>query len=46
MDAALYILSELRSMKTAEAVATEIEYTWHRIADEDPFADDNPYTRS
>ncbi|KAF9565144.1 hypothetical protein EC968_004235 [Mortierella alpina] len=46
MDAALYILSELTDMKHAESVATEIEYSWHKIASEDPFADDYEYTRS
>ncbi|KAF9931569.1 hypothetical protein BGZ67_005236 [Mortierella alpina] len=40
IDAALFILSELTDMKNAEAVATEIEYSWHKIASEDPFADD------
>ncbi|KAF9097472.1 hypothetical protein BGX23_008746 [Mortierella sp. AD031] len=46
IDAALYIVSELASKETAETVATHIEYTWHRVASEDPFADDYPYTRS
>ncbi len=46
IDAALFIVSELTDMKHAEAVATEIEYTWHKIASEDPFADDYEYTRS
>ena len=46
IDAALYMVSELKSKEVAEAVATHIEYTWHRVASEDPFADDNPYTRS
>ncbi|KAG0210054.1 hypothetical protein BGX28_009731 [Mortierella sp. GBA30] len=46
IDAALFILSELTSMEHAEEVATEIEYTWHRIASEDPFADSYAYTRS
>ncbi|KAG0380642.1 hypothetical protein BGX24_006587 [Mortierella sp. AD032] len=46
IDAALYILSELRSIEVAEHIATYIEYTWHRVASEDPFADCYPYTRS
>ncbi|KAF9135163.1 hypothetical protein BGW39_004359 [Mortierella sp. 14UC] len=46
IDAALYILSELKSTEVAEYVATHIEYTWHRVASEDPFADSYPYTRS
>ncbi|KAF9164058.1 hypothetical protein BGX20_001095 [Mortierella sp. AD010] len=46
IDAALFILSELTSYKTAEDVAIRIEYTWHKIAEEDPFADMYEYTRS
>ncbi|KAG0299022.1 hypothetical protein BGZ96_000044 [Linnemannia gamsii] len=46
IDAALFILAELTSTKNAEAVATYIEYTWHRVASEDPFADSYPFTRS
>ncbi|KAF9116574.1 hypothetical protein BGX27_001430 [Mortierella sp. AM989] len=39
IDAALYIVSELASQEIAESVAVDIEYTWHRVAEEDPFAD-------
>ncbi len=46
MDAALYAVSELASKETAEKVSAIIEYTWHRIAEEDPFADMYPYTRA
>ncbi|KAG0322389.1 hypothetical protein BGZ97_007003 [Linnemannia gamsii] len=46
IDAALYILAELTSTENAEAVSTHIEYTWHRVASEDPFADSYPFTRS
>ncbi|KAF8931870.1 transcriptional regulator [Dissophora ornata] len=46
IDAALYVLSELTSLETAEMVATHIEYTWHKVASEDPFADMYEYTRS
>ncbi|KAF9919395.1 hypothetical protein BX616_000006 [Lobosporangium transversale] len=46
IDAALYVLSELTSPDTAQAVAVEIEYTWHKVAEEDPFADMYEYTRS
>ncbi|KAF9357927.1 hypothetical protein BGX34_009141 [Mortierella sp. NVP85] len=45
IDAALYIVSELKDMETAEKVAIHIEYSWHRIASEDPFADKYEYTR-
>ncbi|KAF9164057.1 hypothetical protein BGX21_002693 [Mortierella sp. AD011] len=46
IDAALFIVSELKGREVAEAVSTEIEYTWHRVAEEDPFADMYEYTRS
>ncbi|KAF9936553.1 hypothetical protein BGZ75_005098 [Mortierella antarctica] len=46
IDAALYIVSELVSVETAEKVSAYIEYTWHKHANEDPFADMYPYTRS
>ncbi|KAF9184536.1 hypothetical protein BGZ51_003298 [Haplosporangium sp. Z 767] len=46
IDAALYILSEWTSMERAEEVATYIEYSWHKVASDDPFADKYPYTRS
>ncbi|KAG0073374.1 ThiJ/PfpI domain-containing protein [Linnemannia elongata] len=46
IDAALFILAELTTTENAEAVATHIEYTWHRVASEDPFADSYPFTRS
>lgn len=45
IDAALYIVSELKGIEIAEKVSREIEYTWHRNADEDPFADMYDYTR-
>ncbi|KAF9575361.1 hypothetical protein EC968_003412 [Mortierella alpina] len=45
MDAALFAVSELASMEAAERVSNTIEYTWHRIAEEDPFADLYPDTR-
>ncbi|KAF9209144.1 hypothetical protein BGZ49_006095 [Haplosporangium sp. Z 27] len=44
IDAALFIVSELTSYETAEKVAVHIEYTWHKVAEEDPFADMYPYT--
>ncbi|KAG0299023.1 hypothetical protein BGZ96_000043 [Linnemannia gamsii] len=46
IDAALFIISEFTSVEVADAVATHIEYTWHRVANEDPFADTHPFTRS
>ncbi|KAG0046470.1 hypothetical protein BGZ83_008360 [Gryganskiella cystojenkinii] len=46
IDAALYIVQELVSKETAEEVAKHIEYTWHRDADDDPFAEMYPFTRS
>ncbi|KAF9209145.1 hypothetical protein BGZ49_006096 [Haplosporangium sp. Z 27] len=46
IDAALFILSELASPEVAEKVAVEIEYSWHKAAEEDPFADMYEYTRS
>ncbi|KAG9068658.1 hypothetical protein KI688_010935 [Linnemannia hyalina] len=46
IDAALFILAELTTTENAEAVATYIEYTWHRVSSEDPFADSYPFTRS
>ncbi|KAF9951585.1 hypothetical protein BGZ70_000926 [Mortierella alpina] len=46
MDAALYVVSELASKDAAERVSATIEYTWHRNADEDPFADMYPFTRA
>ncbi|MFK8050741.1 MAG: DJ-1/PfpI family protein [Halioglobus sp.] len=39
MDMALAIIQRLFDEKTAEAIADGAEYTWHRDADEDPFAD-------
>ncbi|KAG0301861.1 hypothetical protein BGZ98_007994 [Dissophora globulifera] len=46
IDAALYVVSELASFETAEKVSVNMEYTWHKIAEEDPFADMFEYTRS
>ncbi|GJJ71007.1 cyclohexyl-isocyanide hydratase [Entomortierella parvispora] len=46
IDAALYIVQELVDKATAEAVAAHIEYTWHRDANDDPFAEMYPFTRS
>ncbi|KAG0196982.1 hypothetical protein BGX28_009493 [Mortierella sp. GBA30] len=46
IDAALFVISELVSMEVAEKLAAYIEYTWHKVASEDPFADMYPYTRS
>ncbi|KAG0254120.1 hypothetical protein BG011_005941 [Mortierella polycephala] len=46
IDAALYIISEWTNLERAEAVATYIEYSWHKVAGDDPFADKYPYTRS
>ncbi|KAG0348587.1 hypothetical protein BG005_011411 [Podila minutissima] len=46
IDAALFVISELTSVEVAQNVATQIEYTWHEDADEDPFADKYPYTAS
>ncbi|KAF9435778.1 hypothetical protein BGZ76_005533 [Entomortierella beljakovae] len=46
IDAAFFILSELTSREVAESVAVTIEYTWHKVAEEDPFADYYEYTRS
>ncbi|KAF9281148.1 hypothetical protein BGZ68_006811, partial [Mortierella alpina] len=45
IDAALYVVSELASKEAAERVSATIEYTWHRNANKDPFADMFPYTR-
>ncbi|KAG0236339.1 ThiJ/PfpI domain-containing protein [Mortierella sp. GBAus27b] len=45
IDAALYIVSEWTSIENAEKVAKTIEYTWHKISTEDPFADMYEYTR-
>ncbi|KAG0236337.1 DJ-1/PfpI family protein [Mortierella sp. GBAus27b] len=45
IDAALYIVSVLKGTDVAEQVSREIEYSWHRNADEDPFADMYEYTR-
>ncbi|KAG0315109.1 hypothetical protein BGZ99_007675 [Dissophora globulifera] len=45
-DAALYVVSELASYEIAEKVSVNMEYTWHKIAGEDPFADMYEYTRS
>jgi len=39
-------VQELVDNETAEKVATHIEYTWHRDANDDPFAEMYPYTRS
>ncbi|KAF9386996.1 hypothetical protein CPC16_007283 [Podila verticillata] len=44
IDAALFFVSQLTSVEKAREVATYIEYTWHENADEDPFADEYPYT--
>ena len=38
-DMALAIISRLFGQQTADAIADGAEYTWHRDADEDPFAD-------
>ncbi|KAF9184535.1 hypothetical protein BGZ51_003297 [Haplosporangium sp. Z 767] len=46
IDAALYILSEWTSFAHANVIATKIEYSWHKDANDDPFADEYPYTRS
>ncbi|KAI1318131.1 hypothetical protein EDD11_007183 [Mortierella claussenii] len=46
IDAALFVLAELTSYEVAERVAVEIEYTWHKDAHNDPFADMYEYTRS
>ncbi|KAF9962315.1 hypothetical protein BGZ72_007368 [Mortierella alpina] len=45
IDASLYVVSQLVSQEDAEKLASLIEYSWHRKADEDPFADLYPYTR-
>ncbi|KAF9899248.1 hypothetical protein BX616_003145 [Lobosporangium transversale] len=39
MDAALYILSEFTSFANAQNVSNFIEYSWHKDANDDPFAD-------
>lgn len=39
IDMALAIIQRLFDEETAEAIASGAEYTWHRDADEDPFAD-------
>ncbi|KAF9575362.1 hypothetical protein EC968_003413 [Mortierella alpina] len=46
MDAAVYVISQLANKSTAEWLSATMEYTWHRKADEDPFADLYPDTRS
>ncbi|MFT4822994.1 MAG: putative intracellular protease/amidase [Halioglobus sp.] len=39
IDMALAIIQRLFDEETAETIAAGAEYTWHRDADEDPFAD-------
>ncbi len=39
MDMALAVIQRLFGEEMAEAIANGAEYTWHRDADEDPFAD-------
>ncbi|HIG44582.1 MAG: DJ-1/PfpI family protein [bacterium] len=39
MDMALAIIARLFGNETAEKISNGAEYTWHRDADEDPFAD-------
>ena len=39
IDMALAIIQRLFGEQTAEAIANAAEYTWHRDANEDPFAD-------
>ena len=38
IDMALAIIARLFGNETAEAIATGAEYTWHRDANVDPFA--------
>jgi transcriptional regulator GlxA family with amidase domain len=38
IDMALAVVARLYGVKTAEQIATATEYTWHRDADNDPFA--------
>jgi putative intracellular protease/amidase len=40
MDMALAIINKLWGSETAETAASYTEYTWHRDADNDPFADE------
>ncbi|KAF9571952.1 hypothetical protein EC968_010489 [Mortierella alpina] len=46
IDAALFVVSQLVNQTIAEKVANYIEYSWHKDANDDPFADLYPYTRS
>lgn len=39
MDMSLAVISRLYGEKTAEEIAQSAEYTWHRDADSDPFAE-------
>ncbi|KAF9429016.1 hypothetical protein BGZ76_001966 [Entomortierella beljakovae] len=46
IDAAIFIMSELKGKEITDKVIAEIEYSWHSDANEDPFADMYEYTRS
>lgn len=39
IDMSLAIIARLFGMETADRISTAAEYTWHRDADKDPFAD-------
>lgn len=39
MDMSLAVISRLYNQETAETIAQRAEYSWHRDADADPFAD-------
>jgi transcriptional regulator GlxA family with amidase domain len=38
MDMALHVIARLHGKEAAERLAVATEYTWHRDADNDPFA--------
>ncbi|MGD9723896.1 MAG: DJ-1/PfpI family protein [Pirellulales bacterium] len=42
IDMALHVIERLFGTKTAEAMADNTEYQWHRDADNDPFATSGP----
>ncbi|KAF9968450.1 hypothetical protein BGZ70_003846 [Mortierella alpina] len=46
IDAALFVVSQLVNQTIAEKFANHLEYSWHKDANDDPFADLYPYTRS
>ncbi|CAO3572285.1 unnamed protein product [Mortierella alpina] len=46
IDGALFVVSQLVNQTIAEKVASHLEYSWHKDANDDPFAELYPYTRS